>query len=80
MLRKFNATHLNQGSHKEFLGMDIVDNLHGRGKGATREAYFKDNPEVLKLSYIKCMNNISLYHRYSHEMVDGEVIVCAEKL
>ena len=80
MLRKFNATHLNQGSHKEFLGMDIVDNLHGRGKGATREAYFKDNPEVLKLSYIRCMNNISLYHRYSHEMVDGEVIVCAEKL
>ena len=80
MLRKFNATHLNQGSHKEVLGMDIVDNLHGRGKGATREAYFKDNPEVLKLSYIKCMNNVSLYHRYTHEMVDGEVIVYAEKL
>lgn len=80
MLRKFNATHLNQGSHNEFLGMDLVDSLHGRGKGATREAYFKDNPEVLKLSYIKCMNNVSLYHRYTHEMVDGEVIVYAEKL
>ena len=82
MLRKFNATHLNQGSLKynDLLDMEIIDNLHGRGKGATREAYFKNNPDVLKLSYIKCMSNLSLYHKYSYEIIDGEVIVYSEKL
>lgn len=81
MLRKFNATHLNQGSIKsDLLDMEIIDNLQGRGKGSTREAYFKNNPDVLKLAYIRCMNNVSLYHRYSYEIVDGEVIVYSEKL
>lgn len=81
MLRKFNATHLNQGSIKsELLDMESIDNLHGRGKGVTRDAYFKDNPDVMKLSYIRCMSNVSLYHKYTHEIVDGEVIVYSEKL
>lgn len=82
MLRKFNATHLNQGSidFDDSLNMEIVDNLHGRGKGSTREAYFKDNPDVLKLSYVKCMSNVSLYHKYTWEIVDGEVIVYSQKL
>lgn len=80
MLRKFNATRLNQGGIKsDFLDMDIVDNLHGRGKGATREAYFKENPEVLKLSYVKCMNNVSLFHTYSYEIADGEVYVFSKR-
>ena len=76
MLRKFHASMLNQGS----LEMDVIDNLQGRGKGSTREAYFKDNPDVLKLDYIKCMSNVSLYHKYAWEIVDGEVIVYSQKL
>lgn len=81
MLRKFNATYLNhEGVKSDLLDMESVDTLHGRGKNSTRESYFKDNPDVLKLSYIKCMSNVSLYHRYTWEIVDGEVKVYSKKL
>ncbi|MBQ8017218.1 MAG: hypothetical protein IJ258_03840 [Methanobrevibacter sp.] len=81
MLRKFNATYLNhEGVKSDLLDMESVDTLHGRGKDSTRESYFKDNPNVLKLSYIKCMSNVSLYHKYSWEIVGGEVIVYSQKL
>lgn len=46
----------------------------------TYEYHQKDNPRFLKLSYIKCMSNVSLYHRYSYEIVDGEVMVYSQKL
>ncbi|WP_409199696.1 hypothetical protein [Methanobrevibacter sp. DSM 116169] len=44
--------------------MELIDNLQGRGKGLTREAYFKSNPEFLKKIYINCMNSISLFNKY----------------
>jgi hypothetical protein len=59
--------------------MGLVDELHGRGKNKTRDAYYKDNPEYLKRKYIECMGNVSLYHRYSWEIVDGKIIVYSEK-
>ncbi len=76
MLRKFNATHLNQGSiERDLLDMDCVDLLHGRGKNTTRQSYFKDNPEYLKLEYIKAMSNISLDYRYDYKISNGKVKV-----
>ena len=80
MLRKFNSTYLTQASMGDVLDMDLVDELHGRGKNKTRDAYYKDNPEYLKRKYIKCMSNVSLYHKYSWQIVDGDVIVYSEKL
>ena len=79
MLRKFNSTYLTQGSPDGVLDMGLVDELHGRGKNKTRDAYYKDNPEYLKRKYIECMGNVSLYHRYSWEIVDGKIIVYSEK-
>ena len=76
MLRKFNATYLTQGCLDDvLLNMDLVDELHGCGKNKTRESYFKDNPEYLKLEYIKAMSNISLYYRYEYKIVNGKVKV-----
>lgn len=76
MLRKFNATYLSQGSADSILkGMELVDLIQGRGKNKTREAYYKDNPEYLKLEYIKVMDNVSLYHRYEYKIVNDKVKV-----
>lgn len=82
MLRKFHATHLNQGTHKKhnLMDMEIIDSLHGRGKNTTRETYFKDNPYFLKLEYIRCMDNISLYHKYSYKIHNNKVTVYSKKL
>ena len=81
MLRKFNSTYLTQGSFEgDLLGMDSVDLLHGRGKNKTRQAYYKDNPEYLKLEYIKVMNNVSLYRRYDWKIVNGKVKVISKPL
>lgn len=81
MLRKFNATYLSQGGlDSDLLGMDLVDMLHGRGKNKTREAYYKDNPEYLKLEYIKVMSNVSLYRRYEYKISNGKVKVISKPL
>jgi hypothetical protein len=81
MLRKFNSTYLNQGSlDGDLLAMDSVDMLHGRGKNKTREVYYKDNPDFLKLEYIKVMSNISLYRRYDWKIVNGKVKVISKPL
>ena len=81
MLRKFNSTHLSQGSiGGEMLAMDSVDMLHGRGKNKTRESYYKDNPEFLKLEYIKVMSNVSLYRKYDYSIVNGKVKVISMPL
>ena len=62
------------------LGMDEIDLVHGRGKNKTRESYFKDNPEYLKLEYIKVMDNVSLYHSYDYRIVNGKVRILAKPL
>ena len=81
MLRKFHATQLSQGTLSDRqLSMDEVDLLHGRGKNKTRASYFKDNPEFLKVEYIKVMNNVSLYRRYDWKIVNGKVKVISKPL
>ena len=81
MLRKFHSTQLSQGSLSGGqLGMDEIDLLHGRGKNRTRATYFKDNPEFLKLEYIRVMNNVSLYRRYEWKIVNGKVKVISKPL
>ena len=81
MLRKFNSTYLTQGSFEgDLLGMDSVDLLHGRGKNKTRQAYYKDNPDFLKLEYIKAMSNVSLYRKYDYKIVNGRVKVISKPL
>lgn len=76
MLRKFNATYLSQGcADAKLNGMDLVDLIQGRGKNKTREAYYKDNPENLKLEYIKVMSNVSLYYKYDYKISKGKVKV-----
>ena len=74
MFRKFNATHLHQG-FKEKLSMDEIDQLQGRGKNSTRQSYYKNNPEILKLNYIQAMNNISLYNRYKYRINDRKIMI-----
>ena len=81
MLRKFNSTYLNHGTLEgELLGMDSIDLLYGRGKNKTRAAYFKDNPDFLKLEYIKVMNNVSLYRRYEWKIINGKVKVISKPI
>ena len=81
MLRKFNSTYLSQGNLEgDLLDMDSVDLLQGRGKNRTRESYYKDNPDFLKLEYIKVMNNISLYRRYDYKIVNGKIKVISKPL
>ena len=78
MLRKFNATYLNQVGD-DLLDMEMIDCLHGRSKGTTREAYFKNNPYYLKLAYVRCMNNVSLFHTYTYEIADGKLRVYSKR-
>lgn len=81
MLRKFHSTHLNQESISDKkLGMDEVDPLHGLGKNKTRESYFMDNPEFLKLEYIKVMNNVSIYRISGWKIVNGKIRVISKPL
>ena len=81
MLRKFNASYLNQGSLEyELLNMDNIDKLHGRGGNQTRKTYFKNDPEYMKKRYVKVMNSIALYHKYDYEMVKGEIKVLPRPL
>ena len=77
MFRKWHATRLNQG-YENNMTMDDIDQLQGRGKTLTRESYFKNNPEILKLNYIKAMNNVSLYNKYSYEIKNGIITIKTE--
>lgn len=82
MLRKFNASHLYQGTLDESLLLDMnqVDVLHGRGGNSIRKTYYKNDPEYLKRKYISVMSNVSLYHKYDYEVVGGKVKVLPRPL
>ncbi|WP_407409508.1 hypothetical protein [Methanobrevibacter sp.] len=81
MLRKFNASHLYQGTLDEsLLDMNHVDALHGRGGNRIRKTYYKNDPEYLKRKYISVMSNVSLYHKYDYEVVNGKVKVLPRQL
>ena len=64
----------------DLLAMDSIDLLHGRGKNKTWESYYKDNPDFLKLEYIKVMSNVSLYRMYDWKIVNGKVKVISKPL
>lgn len=81
MLRKFNASYMNQGSLDDgLLDREDIDVLQGRGRGRTRQSYFMDNPEYLKLKYVEVMDNVSLYHKYDHVVVDGKIVIFPRSL
>lgn len=76
MLRKFNASYLNQGTLEDtFLDREDIDVLQGRGRNKTRQSYFKENPDFMKLKYVKVMSNVSLYHKYDYEVVGGRIVI-----
>lgn len=75
--RRFHATHIRgvSLSYEEQLKVSEVDELQGRGKTKTQEAYMKTNRLHQKLIYAKAMNNVSLFNQYEYEIVDDDVIV-----
>lgn len=56
MLRKYHASHL-----KDYIGMDYVDELQGRGKSEIRESYFYENPTKLRQIYIENMQHVTIH-------------------
>ena len=78
MLRKFHATYI-RGSvlsyEENSLTLSQIDELQGRGKTSVQDTYIKTNPFEQKILYAKVMNNVSLYHEYEYEIVDGDVII-----
>ena len=75
-LRRFHATHI-KGSvlsyEENSLSNWEIDEMQGRGKTAVQDTYIKSNPLQQKLLYAKVINNVSLYHQYEYEIVDGDV-------
>lgn len=59
MLRKYHASHL-----KDYMGMDYVDALQGRGKSNVRESYFFENPKVLREIFIKNMQHVIIFNEH----------------
>lgn len=78
-LRRFHATHIGGSvlSYEEnsIISSAEIDEMQGRGKTATQDTYIKSNPIRQKMIYAKVMNNLSLYHKYDYEIVDGDVVV-----
>lgn len=56
MIRKFHASTL----YNNGLSMDDVDNLQGRSKDSTHQAYFMEDPKLLKKKYIGHMDCLLL--------------------
>ena len=52
-----------------------IDELQGRGKTNTQDAYIKTNPLKQKLLYAKYMNNVSLYNQYTYHIGEEDIIV-----
>ena len=57
MFRKYHASHL-----KDYIGMDYVDALQGRGKSNVRESYFYENPKILKEIYMDNMQHVTIHN------------------
>lgn len=76
-LRRFHATYI-RGTALSYednvmISLSEVDEMQGRGKTATQDTYIKTNPLTQKLLYAKIMNNLSLWHEYDYEIIDGDV-------
>jgi len=78
-LRRFYATRI-KGSVLTYeenvrISNSEIDEMQGRGKTSVQDTYIKTNPLEQKLLYAKVMNNVSLWHEYEYELVDGDVVV-----
>lgn len=68
MLRKYHASHL-----KDYIGMDYVDELQGRGKSSIRESYFYENPTKLRQIYIENMQHVTIHdEKYKNRTLTEE--------
>ena len=56
-LRKFHASSLKNSG----MLIEDINSLQGKSRGATDEAYFFENPEVLKQKYVKHLNAVTVY-------------------
>ena len=56
MLRKFHASSL----YNDGMSLDKVNDLQGKAKGRTDQAYFMINPEDLKYEYIKHLPAVTI--------------------
>lgn len=76
-LRRFNATYLKglDLTAEESMRLSDIDELQGRGKTNTQDAYIKTNPLKQKLLYAKYMNNVSLYNQYTYHIGEDDIIV-----
>lgn len=77
-LRRFHATYIRGStlSYEEHsLTLSQIDEMQGRGKTSVQDTYIKTNPLEQKLLYAKVMNNLSLYHEYDYQIIDGDVVV-----
>ena len=52
-LRKFHASNIG-------CGVELIDELQGRGKTTIHEAYIKDRPQKIKEDYMKYMDNVMI--------------------
>lgn len=76
-LRRFNATYLKglDLTAEETMRLSDIDELQGRSKTDTQDAYIKTNPLKQKLLYAKYMNNVSLYNQYTYHIGEDDIIV-----
>lgn len=75
--RVFYGTHIRGAalSYEEQLKVSEVDELQGRGKTKTQDAYMKVSKMHQKLLYAKAMNNVSIYNKYDYKIVDDDVVI-----
>ena len=65
-LRKFMASNIG-------LSRDITDSIQGRSKDMIQEAYFKQNPQDLKKTYMEAMHKIMVYENWGHGTTLDEI-------
>lgn len=58
-LRKFMASNIG-------LSRDITDSIQGRSKDMIQEAYFKQDPQALKKTYMEVMHRVMVYENWGH--------------
>ena len=58
-LRKFMASNIG-------LPRDVTDSIQGRSKDMIQEAYFKQDPQALKKTYMEVMHRVMVYENWGH--------------
>ena len=65
-LRKFMASNIG-------LPRDITDSIQGRSKDMIQEAYFKQDPQSLKKTYMEVMHRVMIYENWGHGTTLAEI-------